>query len=230
MTEMRKVVATDFLSTPPRFTPLEALAICRRMVDDKATECRHGSSVFRACGHLSSCHYGYAHLGYVDPVSAWHNMTPKYRHHGLDKMMEAPAGAVLFWKGGSQGQGHTGLADGKGNLFSNDFPVTHQFGRFPIAQVDAHKNPATDLVPLGWTFPFFKLAVSDRQDPPVIAGHVRREEHIVDLIIMSQQDVIAAARKALQVRKDPADQKVYRRIITTSRRQIDIAKKLHAKV
>ena len=230
MTEMRKVVAIDFLSTPPRFTPLEALTICRRMVDTKATECRHGSTVLAACGHLSSCHYGFAHLGYTDPVSAWHNMTPKYRHHGLDTMVAAPAGAVLFWKGGSHGHGHTGLADGKGNLLSNDFPVSGQFGRFPIDQVDAHKNAATDLVPLGWTFPFFKLAVSDRQAPPVVAGHPKREEHVADLIIMSQQDVIAAARKALHVATDPAAKKAYRRIIAASREQIEIAKGLHAKV
>jgi hypothetical protein len=230
MTEMRKVVAVDFLSRPPRFTPLEALVICRRMVDDKATECRHGSSVLAACGHLSSCHYGFAHLGYEDPVSAWHNMTPKYRHHGLDKMLDAPAGAVLFWKGGTSGHGHTGLADGKGNLFSNDFPVSGQFARFPIDQVAAHSNPAHPLVPLGWSFPFFKLAVSDRQAPPVITGHPKREEHIVDLIIMSQQDAIAAARKALHVKTDPVARKAYRQIIVASRKQIDIAKELHAQV
>ncbi|HEX4699002.1 MAG TPA: hypothetical protein VH857_06545 [Actinomycetes bacterium] len=230
MTEMRKVVAVDFLSRPPRFSPLEALTICRQMVDKKAGKCRHGATVFEACGHLSACHYGFVHLGYNDPVSAWHNMTPKYRHHGLEKMMEAPAGAVLFWKGGSAGHGHTGLADGKGNLFSNDFPVSGEFARFPIDQVAAHSNAASPLVPLGWTFPFFKMAVSDRQDPPLVTGHSRREEHIVDLIIMSQQDVIAAARKALHVRKSPADQKAYRRIITASRKQIDIAKELHAKV
>jgi hypothetical protein len=145
-------------------------------------------------------------------------------------MLEAPAGAVLFWKGGSKGHGHTGLADGKGNLFSNDFPVSGQFARFPIDQVATHSNPAAPLVPLGWTFPFFKMAQSDRQDPPAIGGHAKREEHIVDLIIMSQQDVIAAARKALHVRTDPAAKKAYRRIIAASRKQIDIAKGLHAKV
>ena len=83
---------------------------------------------------------------------------------------------------------------------------------------------------LGWTFPFFKMAVSDRQDPPVLPGHPKREEHIVDLIITSQQDAIAAARKALHVRKDPEARKAYRQIIASSRKQIDLAKGLHAKV
>jgi hypothetical protein len=215
-----KVVAFSFLDRPPIFTPLEALAVCKLMIKNDPASCPHGTKVNGGCGHFTACNYGFANLGAHRAVDAWRAMPKKYKHHGLDQMLKAPAGALVFWTGGSAPlhAGHVGIADGKGNIYGTDLPDTNHFGRFPIEQVP-DRFPLD--IPAGWTFPFF-VGGKDTRHPPKLPNSREDTAHerIVKQLIKDAQDAIAAAKRGLTHDPSPELEAAYRRAISEAKQQI----------
>jgi hypothetical protein len=171
------------------------------------------------CGHLVACCYGFSALGFTSAASAWFGAPSKYKRRGLDRMVEAPAGALVFWTKGSQGFGHVGISDGKGNTLATDLPNTNRMGRFPIAQVT---DRFTLVEPAGFTPPFFGNAPADNRRPPKLPGHADDEAHerIAKRLIESQQDIIASARRGLLKNPSPQQEEAYTEIIEQTRREI----------
>jgi hypothetical protein len=222
----RDVVRSEFLPRRPRFTPAEALHVARTMAKDRATTCAHGRKVEGQCGHLIACNYGFGALGILKAIDLWEMLPKKYRRPGRDRMQTAPAGALLFWSGGSDKNGragHTGISDGRGNLLGNDLPDMGRFGRFPTADVT---KAFTLLEPEGWAFPFFEVATHDTRKPPKLADQLPREVRVVDELIAIEQDAIAMAKRAIIVRPRAEDDAILRRIIEESRQHIELARAL----
>jgi hypothetical protein len=214
-----KVVASEGLDRVPTFSPVEALTVCKRLMRTGADRCPHNKGMEGNCGHLAACCYGFSALGFTSAASAWFGAPKKYKRRGLDKMVQAPAGALVFWTGGSEKFGHVGISDGKGNILATDLPTTNRMGRFPIAQVT---DRFTRLEPAGWTPPFFGNAPADNRRPPKLPGHVEDQAHerIAKRLLESQQDIIAAARRGLQHDPSPQQKEAYNDVIEETRREI----------
>jgi hypothetical protein len=219
----RAFVRYAFLPREPVFTPQEAIKLSRERAHAGATSCPHHGSVLGMCAHNVGCNYGFATCGAGDAISLWRGLPEKYRRRGIEPMLQAPAGSLLFWSGGSEGHGHAGIADGEGKVFCTDRPASGRFGRVPIGDIQA----TWGLKPEGWAFPFFEAAPSDVREPPKLAtAQPERQTPNIDAIIRSGQDTIAAAKRAITARERPADAKVLRKIVDAARDQITLAKPL----
>jgi hypothetical protein len=220
-----RVVAFEELDRVPAFTPLEALTVCKRLMTTGADRCPHNRPMLGNCGHLAACCYGFSALGFHDAAAAWFGAPRKYKRRGLDKMVEAPAGAVVWWTKGSQGFGHVGISDGKGNILATDLPTENRMGRFPIDRVT---DRFTQLEPAGWTPPFFGNAGSDNRRPPKLPGHVEDAAHerVAKRLIEAQQDVIASAKRGLLNDPSPQQERAYRDFISQARAEIRRAREL----
>ena len=220
-----KVVTFKDLDRVPTFTPVEALTVCKRLMDTGADRCPHNKGMEGNCGHLVACCYGFSALGFHDAASAWFGAPDKYKRRGLDRMVNAPAGALVFWTKGSQGFGHVGISDGKGNILATDLPTTNRMGRFPIDKVT---DRFTQVEPAGFTPPFFGNAASDNRRPPKLPGHVEDTAHqrIAKRLIEAQQDVIASAKKGLMKNPSPQQEHILRDMIAQARAEIRHAKEL----
>ena len=214
-----QVVTFEDLDRVPAFSPVEALTVCRRLMRTGADRCPHNKGMEGNCGHLAACCYGFSALGFNDASSAWFGAPRKYKRRGLDKMVKAPAGALVWWTGGSNGFGHVGISDGQGNILATDLPNTNRMGRFPIDQVTER---FALVEPAGWTPPFFGSAASDNRRPPKLPGHVEDSTHqrIAKRLIESQQDVIASARRGLLKDPSPQQEQAYRDLIHQARLEI----------
>ena len=113
------------------------------------------SSAAQACGtalRYTHCRPGmclaYVHdwLGigsmYPSAISAWLNSPSK---HSNDRT--PPAGAPVFWRGGSHGYGHIALSLGHGKIRSTDAPSTGLVSTVDLGWVTAHWGQ----IYLGWT-------------------------------------------------------------------------------
>jgi hypothetical protein len=214
-----KVVVFETLDRVPAFSPVEALTVCKRLMSTGTDRCPHNKVMEGNCGHLAACCYGFSALGFNDAASAWFGAPRKYKRRGLDKMVEAPAGALVFWTKGSKGFGHVGISDGRGNILATDLPTTSRMGRFPIEKVT---DRFTLCEPAGWTPPFFGNAASDNRRPPKLPGHVEDSAHqrIAKRLIESQQDVIASARRGLLKNPSQQQETTYRDVIRQARLEI----------
>ena len=214
-----KVVTFEDLDRVPVFSPVEALTVCKRLMSTGADRCPHNKGMEGNCGHLVACCYGFSALGFTSAASAWFGAPSKYKRHGLDRMVESPAGALVFWTKGSQGFGHVGISDGRGNILATDLPNTNRMGRFPIDQVT---DRFTLVEPAGFTPPFFGNAPADNRRPPKLPGHAEDAAHerIAKRLIESQQDMIAAARRGLLKDPSPQQEQAYRDIIQEIRLEI----------
>lgn len=224
-----RVVSTDHLrtkdgrSTPPFFSPVEALRLAKAMVRDRVDVCPHHRNppkdgLLGMCAHVVGCNYGYLNCGFGDAISMWRGMPDKYRRKGIKRMREAPAGALLFWEGGRELHGHAAMSDGKGNVYSTDLPDTGFMGLVPVDEVT---RAFTTQEPRGWTFPFFELALID---------HNRSELRDLDLIIGFQQDSIACAKKAIKTVGREQDKARLRRMIGDCRQEIEVAQDIMSSV
>lgn len=220
-----KVVATKFLDREPPFSPVEALVICKRMSENGIRVCPHNKGLEGRCGHLVACNYGYSALGFETAADGWRGAPRKYRRESMDKMKEAPAGALVWWTGGSEGAGHVGISDGKGRIFGTDLPDTGRLGRFPIDKVT---DEFTLLVPAGWTFPHFGMAAGDNRRPPKLPDKADDlpHERIAKRLIEAAQDVIASAKRGLTFDPTPELEKAYRDLIKQARKDIARARAL----
>src|SRR5262245_40326161 len=175
----RKFVSYEFLPRRPAFTPVEAIKLAGKRAGDGVSSCPHHGDIEGMCAHVAACNYGFATCGCQDASSLWHAIPAKYRRVGIERMLEAPAGAVLLWTGGSSGHGHAGLADGRGNVLGTDQPATGKFGRVPIGRIQDEWG----LSPAGWAFPYFEFAASDTRPPPEVKGQkVQRTPNIDQFI------------------------------------------------
>jgi len=217
-----RVVATDHLRTsngttaPPFFSPVEALRLSRRMMRERVQVCPHhmnppDDGLGGMCAHIVACNYGYLTCGFDDAISMWRGIPDKYRRHGIAKMRTAPAGALLFWEGGSDLHGHVAISDGTGNVLSTDLPDPGFMGRVRVDDV----FPAQE--PKGWTFPFFELAPID---------HARSELRDLDMVAGLQRDTIACAKKAIRAVNSTADKDKLRAVVRDCRRGIQVAEKV----
>jgi hypothetical protein len=220
----RPFVSVDVLPRTPPFNPREAVAECRQRVRDKVTSCGH-KEVAGNCGHFAGCNYGFSTCGSDDAIGIWFATDKKYRRPGLDAMMNAPAGAVLIWSGGSEGHGHAGIKGEGPHVYGTDLPVFGQFGRFEIDKVT---DEFTALTPVGWVFPIFPTAVSDGRKPPEVRPPERKRRAYpnIDDIIRLQHDTIAAAKRAAMLHDRRGADRALAAIVRTAREQIAAANAL----
>lgn len=101
------------------------------------------------CDEFVAMVYGYGSSGYATAVKNW-QATPQSLKHPGD--WNAPAGALMYWSGGSTGAGHVAISLGNGRIISTDAT-----GPGVVGEISA-RTP-TDLWGhpyLGWAFPFFQ--------------------------------------------------------------------------
>lgn len=93
--------------------------------------------------------YGYGSSGYSTAVTNWQATPSGLRHPGD---WNAPAGALMYWSGGSTGAGHVALSLGNGLIISTDATGPGTVGQIPArTPTDKWGHPY-----LGWAFPFFQ--------------------------------------------------------------------------
>lgn len=100
------------------------------------------------CGQFCAAMYGYGASGYNDAVLQWQSIPGRLKTPGS---LDAPAGALLFWGGGSKGHGHVAIADGLGSCFSIDILGAGTVGRVTTGTITARWG----LPVLGWAYPYF---------------------------------------------------------------------------
>lgn len=84
----------------------------------------------------------------TNAAASWGRVARKDRHSWYN----APAGVPVYWTGGSSGAGHVAIADGLGNVWSNDFGPNGYVGDgkvrlVPIASIVKHDKA---LKYVGW--------------------------------------------------------------------------------
>lgn len=64
-------------------------------------------------------------LGYTDPIPGYASAAQAFMRiqaaHGISNSPNPPAGAPVFWTGGTSGLGHVALSAGDGQVYSTDF-------------------------------------------------------------------------------------------------------------
>jgi hypothetical protein len=119
-------------------------------------------------------------------AEAWENARRKHR---TDDPGAIPRGAVPFWLGGSEGNGHTSLAVGMGGHWTTDVVRPGFFDRTGIARVSRSFSPSLHLV--GWVEDFDGVDIWHDGKPIIVGAAARRAlvatgldfsavEHVVD--------------------------------------------------
>lgn len=137
---------------PPR-TPKQALAWAAGQVSNPS------QNWTGMCLYFVSVAYLKGGSGAHDAYNEWVITPAKYQHPGDTN---PPAGALMFWSGGSKGYGHAALSAGGGMVYSTDIGHYNGMGR-PLGKVDLVKF--TDFAKywgnekyLGWADPYFPMA------------------------------------------------------------------------
>jgi len=112
------------------------------------------------CGQFCAAMYGYGASGYNDAVLQWQSIPGRLKTPGS---VNAPAGALVFWGGGSKGHGHVAIADGTGSVWSIDINGAGTVGRATTGTITARWG----LPVLGWSYPYFQ---GQEWSPPMIYG------------------------------------------------------------
>jgi hypothetical protein len=101
------------------------------------------------CDEFVASVYGFGSSGYSTAVANW-QATPSSLKHPGD--WNAPAGALMYWSGGSTGAGHVALSLGNGSIISTDATGPGTVGQISArTPTDKWGHPY-----LGWAFPFFQ--------------------------------------------------------------------------
>lgn len=107
------------------------------------------------CDNFVANMFGYTASGYPTAQNHWNSIPSQDKHPGD---MNAPAGALMFWGGGSAG--HVALSDGHGGIFTTDYPSAGQ-----VSHVDASVISKSWGKPyLGWSLPVFQGQVGSVSD------------------------------------------------------------------
>lgn len=101
------------------------------------------------CDNFVANMYGYAASGYATAQSHWDSIPANIKHPGD---MNAPAGALMFWQGGSSGDGHVALSDGSGGIYSTDISGAGTVSHVPASEI----SQKWGLGYLGWSPPIFQ--------------------------------------------------------------------------
>src|SRR6059058_973592 len=86
------------------------------------------------CGQFCAAAYGYGFSGYRDAITQWQSIPSPVKHPGG---VSAPAGALVFWGGGSAGHGHVAIADGTGSVWSIDISGPGTVSRVPTGTISS---------------------------------------------------------------------------------------------
>lgn len=101
------------------------------------------------CDEFVAMVYGFGSSGYATAVKNWQGTPESLRHPGD---WNAPAGALMYWSGGSTGAGHVAISLGNGSIISTDAT-----GPGIVGVIDAKTPTAKWGHPyLGWTVPYFQ--------------------------------------------------------------------------
>ena len=101
------------------------------------------------CDNFVANMYGFSSSGYGTAVKNW-QATPGSMKHPGD--WNAPAGALMFWGGGSTGAGHVAISLGNGSIISTDATGPGVVGQISArTPTDKWGHPY-----LGWAFPYFQ--------------------------------------------------------------------------
>lgn len=101
------------------------------------------------CDEFVARMYGFGSSGYATAVANW-QATPGTLKHAGD--WNAPAGALMYWSGGSTGAGHVAISTGDGNIISTDAHALGSVGSIPArTPTDKWGHPY-----LGWAYPYFQ--------------------------------------------------------------------------
>lgn len=107
------------------------------------------------CDNFVANMFGYNASGYPTAINHWNSIPSQDKHPGD---MNAPAGALMFWGGGSAG--HVALSDGHGGIFSTDYPSPGM-----VSHVNADVISKSWGKPyLGWSLPVFQGQVGSVSD------------------------------------------------------------------
>jgi hypothetical protein len=101
------------------------------------------------CDRFVAQMYGFSSSGYATAVKNWQSTPASLRHPGD---WNAPAGALMYWSGGSTGAGHVAISLGNGSIISTDAT-----GPGVVGVIDA-KVPTNKWGHpyLGWSIPYFQ--------------------------------------------------------------------------
>lgn len=101
------------------------------------------------CDNFVANMYGYGSSGYATAVKNW-QATPGTLKHPGD--WNAPAGALMYWGGGSTGAGHVAISLGNGSIISTDATGPGVVGQISArTPTDKWGHPY-----LGWAYPYFQ--------------------------------------------------------------------------
>lgn len=110
------------------------------------------------CDRWVAAYYGYGSSGYATAIAHWNAITPENKHPGD---VNAPAGALVFWSGGSSGAGHVALSLGGGKIISTDYPRS---GITSQTTIDAISSGWGEHYQ-GWATPVFQGQISQASFP-----------------------------------------------------------------
>ncbi|WP_183061566.1 hypothetical protein [Motilibacter peucedani] len=105
---------------------------------------------YRKCLNFVARSYGYAHSGVGAPYTAREFWLESTHQHPLDP--NPPAGALVFWNGGSAG--HVALSAGNGLVISNDIRGHGTIALVPLSEITERWHDPY----LGWADPYFPAA------------------------------------------------------------------------
>lgn len=110
------------------------------------------------CDKWVAQYYGFSSSGYATAITHWNSISASQKHPGDTN---APAGALVFWSGGSSGAGHVALSLGNGKIVSTDYPRS---GITSTTTIDAISNGWGEHY-MGWSQPVFQGQVSQASFP-----------------------------------------------------------------
>lgn len=99
------------------------------------------------CDNFVANMFGYSASGYPTAINHWNSIPANEKHPGD---MNAPAGALMFWGGGSAG--HVALSDGHGGIFSTDYPSPGVVSHVSASVIGSQWHKPY----LGWSIPVFQ--------------------------------------------------------------------------
>lgn len=137
------VPVADCIFNLPRSTPRR----CQDAIRWALAQQDGPAQWYRKCLAFVARAYGYASSGVGSPYTAREFWLESTRKHPGDP--HPPAGALVFWNGGSAG--HVALSTGNGEVISNDIRGNGTIALVPLTEITQRWHDPY----LGWTDPYF---------------------------------------------------------------------------
>ncbi|KAG0197126.1 hypothetical protein BGX28_009368, partial [Mortierella sp. GBA30] len=135
---------TSGCQAPGISNPRSCASAVQWAVDHISTS--YNDNYLRWCDRTMAWAYGRSASGYNTAYLHWQAVPAKYKHAG-DR--NAPAGALVFWQGGSAG--HVAISTGGSNIISTDINGKGTLTRSTIGTVESKWGYKY----LGWTAPYY---------------------------------------------------------------------------